>query len=106
VYPDLHEASDRFIRLSRVHRGTQDPGLRRCLNQMGRELLLAQSSDWAFMISMGTTDEYARRRVTDHLRSFNGLMDGITRDSIDIETLEKLESSHFCLPRLDFECFA
>ena len=38
----------------------------RALRQAGRELLLAQASDWPFILRTGTSPEYARRRVTDH----------------------------------------
>ena len=36
-------------------------------SQALRELLLAQASDWAFMMARGTTAEYADRRTTEHL---------------------------------------
>jgi 1,4-alpha-glucan branching enzyme len=37
------------------------------LQQAGRELLLAQASDWAFMINSGATAEYAVKRIKAHL---------------------------------------
>ena len=37
------------------------------------ELLLAQSSDWPFILRTGTSPEYARRREKDHLLRFNTL---------------------------------
>lgn len=37
------------------------------LNQAARELLLAQSSDWPFLLSTGQAISYAERRVTSHL---------------------------------------
>ena len=33
------------------------------LKQAGRELLLAQSSDWSFILRAGTTTDLARERV-------------------------------------------
>ena len=41
--------------------------------QAGRELLLAQASDWPFLIRMGTAEGYARRRVEGHLQAFEDL---------------------------------
>jgi len=38
---------------------------------MWRELLLAQSSDWAFQIFQGTTVEYSSRRFQSHIHRFN-----------------------------------
>src|SRR5437868_2724509 len=43
----------------------------RILNQMARELLLAQSSDWAFQIYQGTTVEYSSRRFQSHIHRFD-----------------------------------
>ena len=42
----------------------------RILDQMARELLLAQSSDWAFQIYQGTTVEYSSRRFRSHIQRF------------------------------------
>ena len=39
----------------------------------GRELLLAQASDWPFLIRMGTAESYARQRVEGHLNAFECL---------------------------------
>ncbi|MFN0277111.1 MAG: glycoside hydrolase family 57 protein [Pyrinomonadaceae bacterium] len=47
----------------------------RVLNAMARELLLAQSSDWAFQIYQGTTVEYSSRRFESHIHRFNLLAD-------------------------------
>jgi 1,4-alpha-glucan branching enzyme len=47
--------------------GTPDPDL----NQAARELLLAQSSDWAFQIYQNTTVEYATRRFRSHIHRFD-----------------------------------
>jgi 1,4-alpha-glucan branching enzyme len=40
------------------------------IRQAARELLLAQASDWPFMITNGTFAGYAERRVQDHLAAF------------------------------------
>jgi Uncharacterized conserved protein len=45
------------------------------LKQLARELLLAQSSDWAFLMKTGTAREYATQRTIDHLARFNRLHD-------------------------------
>ena len=43
----------------------------RILNQAARELLLAESSDWAFQIYQGTTVEYSSRRFRSHIHRFD-----------------------------------
>ena len=53
----------------------------RIANQAARELLLAQSSDWAFQIYQGTTVEYSSRRFQSHIQRFNMLADMLTPGS-------------------------
>ena len=50
---------------------------RRALNQAARELLLAQSSDWAFIMKTGTMVQYAVKRFKDHVHRFTRLYDMI-----------------------------
>ena len=40
--------------------------LTRYINQMERELMLFQSSDWAFMIHNHSAEDYAKRRLDEH----------------------------------------
>jgi 1,4-alpha-glucan branching enzyme len=91
--------------LARRYRGTTDAAVRRALNQMARELLLAQSSDWAFMIRMGTAVEYAERRTRDHLAAFTRLYESVRSGAIDLELVERREAQSPIFPRLDFEVF-
>ena len=46
----------------------------RLLDQAGRELLLAQSSDWSFILRAGTTTDLAKERIERHLKRFWVLM--------------------------------
>jgi 1,4-alpha-glucan branching enzyme len=61
----------------RVNRGVGSAGQRQHLTQAGRELLLAQSSDWSFILRAGTTTDLARERIERHLDRFWRLMDAI-----------------------------
>jgi 1,4-alpha-glucan branching enzyme len=60
IYRHLHRVSDRKSELANKF---ADVGgiLKRALNQSARELLLAQSSDWAFIMTTGTMVEYAKK---------------------------------------------
>ena len=51
----------------------------RALNQAARELLLAQASDWAFIMKTNTTVEYAKKRTRDHIARFDYLYRALTR---------------------------
>ncbi len=79
--------------------------LARMLNQAARELLLAESSDWAFLISQRTSATYAVRRFRDHIHRFKTLHDEILRQNFDSEELERLEARDNIFPDLDYRIF-
>ena len=59
----------------------RDPLRQRLLKQAARELLLAQSSDWSFILRAGTTTELARERIHRHLGRFWRLLDALQQPS-------------------------
>jgi 1,4-alpha-glucan branching enzyme len=100
VVPEWQRASLAMVR--RVNRGVGSALQRRLLTQAGRELLLAQSSDWSFILRAGTTTELARERIQRHLDRFWRLMDAIERGS-DLPSgwLEALEREDGLFPALN-----
>src|SRR5262249_46188806 len=82
IYRHLHECADRMIELARANPNPSPLG-RRALNQAARELLLAQASDWAFIMKTGTMVEYAVKRTYTHVLNFNHLYEQIRHHSID-----------------------
>jgi len=101
VYRHLHKAAERMIALSRDY-PDDDSVRRRALNQAARELLLAQASDWAFIMKTGTMVEYAIRRTKEHLLRFNKLHDQIRQDRIDERWLSYVEGRDNIFPELDY----
>lgn len=92
IYPHLHAAARRMTTVARHHQKTRSPLVRRGLAQMARELLLAQSSDWAFLMKTGTARSYAERRTRDHLLRFTRLHDMLQEGgTVDEPTLERYE---------------
>jgi 1,4-alpha-glucan branching enzyme len=83
IYPHLYSAAERMTKVARASQRDDRPLTDRVLKQMARELLLAQSSDWAFLIKTGTAKHYATKRVTDHVLRFNRLHDDFTGGSVD-----------------------
>ncbi len=79
--------------------------LRRALNQAGRELLLAQSSDWAFILNEGTTVNYAKERLFEHLINFRNLSGQIEAGRIEEQYLSSLEKKNNLFPDFDFSVF-
>jgi 1,4-alpha-glucan branching enzyme len=107
LWRPLHEAAVRLrhavtARPSAAH-GTLDD---RVLRQAGRELMLAQSSDWPFIITNGTTEEYAKRRFGDHTNRLHYLLDSLERQEVDRDKLEALEIMDALFPELDYRLFA
>jgi len=74
----------------------------RALKQAARELLLAQASDWPFILRAGTSPDYARRRVKDHLLRFIALHDQLTATSVDEKWLAEIESRDNLFPDVDW----
>jgi 1,4-alpha-glucan branching enzyme len=64
----------------------------RALKQAARELLLAQSSDWPFILRTNTSPDYARKRVKAHLLRFNALYHQLTTQKLDEKWLAEIES--------------
>ena len=103
----LHEAAARMRQAVQGHPGCIAGSLPdRALRQAGRELMLAQASDWPFIVTNGTTEEYARRRFLDHLHRCHWLLDGLQREEIDPGKLAALEHMDAIFPELDYRLFA
>jgi 1,4-alpha-glucan branching enzyme len=78
---------------------------RRALNQAARELMLAQASDWAFIIKAGTMVEYAERRTREHLLRFLKLHDQIRQGAVDEGWLGHVEQKNNLFPEMDYRVF-
>ncbi len=78
---------------------------RRALNQSARELLLAQSSDWAFIFKTGTCPPYAYKRTRDHLERFTRLYENITSNTVDEPWLADTEYKDNIFPDLDYRVY-
>ena len=103
VYPHLHKAAERMIELS--HLEPSDELEWRALNQAARELLLAQSSDWAFIMRTGTMVPYAIKRTTDHVLRFTKLYEDIKKAKIDSGWLEKIEELDNIFPNINYRVY-
>jgi 1,4-alpha-glucan branching enzyme len=105
TYRHLHVAAERMVELA--HRFAGAEGVRaRALTQAARELMLAQSSDWTFIMRTGTTVPYATRRIEGHIIAFNRLYDELTRDAVSEAWLAELEARDNIFPDLDYRLYA
>jgi len=71
------------------------------VRQAGRELLLAQSSDWAFIMTMNTSVPYAEKRTRDHLSRFTGLYEQILGNRLEEPWLAQLEGCDSIFQEID-----
>lgn len=107
IYPLLHKAGHEMEKLASDLRSFKVNELQqRALNQAMRSLLLAQSSDWPFILKSGTTVEYAKKRLTDHLARFNYLHDCIRKNRIDERYLTALEVMDDIFSDIDFRDYS
>jgi len=105
IYRHLHAAAERMEALASAQRNPS-PLVHRALNQAAREVLLAQSSDWAFIMTTGTTVDYAVRRTKAHLGRFHRLFDQIQAGAVDAAWLEAVERKDSLFPWLDYRVYA
>lgn len=66
MWPKIYAAERRWVRL----KGAEESPAK---DQLARELLLLQSSDWPFLITTGQAKDYAVKRFQEHLERFNQL---------------------------------
>ncbi len=103
VYPHLHKAAERMIELAK--REPVDELEWRALNQAAREVLLAQSSDWAFIMRTGTMVPYAVRRTRSHVQRFTKLYEDILKGELDSGWLEKVEIIDNIFPNINYRVY-
>jgi 1,4-alpha-glucan branching enzyme len=105
IYKHLHKAAKLLASASlrNIHaRGL----LRRALNQALRELLLAQSSDWPFMMKADNAAAFAEHKFREHMKNFLDLHRDISSGNIDKANLLRLEQKNNIFRDADFRIYA
>ncbi|MHC4592498.1 MAG: glycoside hydrolase family 57 protein [Planctomycetota bacterium] len=105
VYPRLHRAEAAMIQAAKA---APSPNglLGRALNQCARSLVLAQSSDWPFLMFAGTAREYAVKRFEDLIGRFDDLIERVRAGRIDADLVERYEWLDDAFPEMDYRIFA
>jgi 1,4-alpha-glucan branching enzyme len=83
--------------------GGEDGTEMRALLQAARELLLAEASDWTFMIARDAAAAYARDRFDSHRSRYLALTDMLDRSAIDAAGLASLEETDNPFPWLSLQ---
>ncbi len=113
IYRYLHDAAAQMVTLAQVAAQLNEEKqaiLKPALDQAARELLLAQSSDWAFIMRTGTTVEYAVERTVNHLSACRKLFEAISLyldggPEPDAAYVEQRRSQWGIFPELDYHIF-
>ena len=105
MYLHQHVAEERMVELARSF-PSSDGLMRRALNQAARELVLAESSDWAFIITTGTSVQYAVKRFRDHIARFSKLYEMIKSGAIDEGYLASIEWRDTIFQEMDYRVYA
>lgn len=104
IYPALHTAETRMAVLAGQY---CCPTVleRRALNQAARELMLAQSSDWAFIMDNKTMVDYAIMRTKLHINRFTQLFNMLRSGVIDERWLQSVEDADNLFPDIDYSLY-
>jgi len=104
IYRHLIKAAERMMEMANYYPST-DGLLRRALNQCARELVLMQSSDWAFLMTVGTAQQYSTKRTKDHVTRFNELYEQIASSRVDEAYVYDLETRDSIFPEIDYRVY-
>lgn len=104
IVRELHRCAESMIELAKSF---QNPSRiqKRVLNQASRELMLAEASDWSFIINSNTSVLYATNRVKTHVGRFDRLYREIIYNSIDEEWLTQIEQIDNIFLDIDYSVY-
>lgn len=106
MWPIIHAAEKRISKIVEKYPTIPtDKVLHRALNQMARENLLLQSSDWPFLITTWQARDYAVERFRKHEENFERLASMIENNSVDQGYLESLESTDNPFEVIDYRIY-
>jgi 1,4-alpha-glucan branching enzyme len=91
MWPLIHSAEHRMADITRSYGDNTDHLKERVLNQIFRELLLLQSSDWPFLVTTFQAKDYAIERFMGHHKRFWALVKMLEFNQIDEAMLEEIE---------------
>ena len=105
IYRHLHRGAQVLKELAQKYPRARGMTLR-ALRQAARELLLAQASDWAFIIKGGAHQQYAIQRTKTHMLRLISLSEQIDEGKIDEEWLSTIERQNNIFPDIDYRIFS
>jgi 1,4-alpha-glucan branching enzyme len=104
MWKPIHEAEARLEALADKYTDPSEDE-RQVLNQIAREAVLLQSSDWPFLVTTGQAREYAIQRFSQHLERFNKLASNLESGLTDTELAAELYEIDKVFPDMDYADF-
>ena len=77
----------------------------RALNQMARELMMAQTSCWEFIMYTGTMVGYAHKKVSDHVHRLFKLYEDFKNGTLDESWVAEIESRDNIFPEIEYRMY-
>jgi 1,4-alpha-glucan branching enzyme len=104
MYRHVARAIERMIELA--DRFPNENSIKeRLLNQAVREILLAQTSDWAKMLYKKESTAYACAEIEMSLRNFTTIYEALASNYISTEWFTALERRHNIFPHINYRVF-
>jgi 1,4-alpha-glucan branching enzyme len=104
IYRHTFKMIERMIELA--ERFPNESGLReRVLNQAAREVLLAQASDWPFLLRAGKSGSFARKQIEDAATNFCRIYEMLCSNTVGTEWLTRLEKRNNIFPAVNYRVF-
>ncbi|HLA43581.1 MAG TPA: 1,4-alpha-glucan branching protein domain-containing protein, partial [Aggregatilineales bacterium] len=107
MWKPIHEAELRMQKMANKHKNAwSKENLRGVLNQAARELLLAESSDWPFLVTTGQARDYSIQRFSEHLERYTELISSVESGKPDGNLAAKLWEKDRLFEDVDFRWWA
>lgn len=111
INAELHERGSKLTRMVQTHMESRDGMARerqehreRCLKQLTRDLLMAQASDWGFLMNNEASHDFAENRVKEYLDAFDVAW-GICTSFGDISPFDELEKRYPIFQDVEWNLF-
>nr|WP_245203563.1 1,4-alpha-glucan branching protein domain-containing protein [Ammoniphilus resinae] len=104
IYRHLHKAEERMAELAKKF-DAPTALEERALNMAAKQLLLAQSSDWSFIMDNKTMTDYAVRRFKEHAGIFHQLYEKLMKECLEAEWIDSLELNYPIFPTISYRVY-
>lgn len=104
VYRHIHKAAQKMIELANG-RNPENELEKRALNQAARELLMAQTSCWEFIMYTETMVGYAKKKISDHVNRLFKIYEDFRGRTLEEDWLKEIESRDNIFPALDYSIY-